>query len=109
MTESAEPIVSETRTAVTKLTQDVDSFKATVSETYTEKSNFNEFRQKAENDLTANSTAIEQRYTEIKAVEQQVLGVDGKVTDVQKRSRRRRAISVPARWQRMNPGIPSTA
>lgn len=85
MTESAEPVVSATRTAVTKLTQDVDSFKATVSETYTEKSNFNEFRQKAENDLTANSTAIEQRYTEIKAVEQQVLGVDGKVTDVQKK------------------------
>lgn len=85
MTESAEPIVSETRTAVTKLTQDVDSFKATVSETYTEKSNFKEFRQKTESDLTANSTAIEQRYTEIKAVEQQVLGVDGKVTDVQKK------------------------
>lgn len=85
MTESAEPIVSETRTAVTKLTQDVDSFKATVSETYTEKSNFNEFRQKTESDLTANSTAIEQRYTEIKAVEQQVIGVDGKVTDVQKK------------------------
>ena len=85
MTESAEPIVSETRTAVTKLTQEVDSFKATVSETYTEKSNFNEFRQKTESDLTANSTAIEQRYTEIKAVEQQVLGVDGKVTDVQKK------------------------
>lgn len=85
MTESAEPIVSETRTAVTKLTQDVDSFKATVSETYTEKSNFNEFRQKTESDLTANSTAIELRYTEIKAVEQQVLGVDGKVTDVQKK------------------------
>lgn len=85
MTESAEPIVSETRTAVTKLTQDVDSFKATVSETYTEKSNFNEFRQKTESDLTANSTAIEQRYTEIKTVEQQVLGVDGKVTDVQKK------------------------
>lgn len=85
MTESAEPIVSETRTAVTKLTQDVDSFKATVSETYTEKSNFNEFRQKTESDLTANSTAIEQRYTEIKAVEKQVLGVDGKVTDVQKK------------------------
>lgn len=85
MTESAEPIVSETRTAVTKLTQDVDSFKAAVSETYTEKSNFNEFRQKTESDLTANSTAIEQRYTEIKAVEQQVLGVDGKVTDVQKK------------------------
>lgn len=85
MTESAEPIVSETRTAVTKLTQDVDSFKATVSETYTEKSNFNEFQQKTESDLTANSTAIEQRYTEIKTVEQQVLGVDGKVTDVQKK------------------------
>lgn len=85
MTESAEPIVSETRTAVTKLTQDVDSFKATVAETYTEKSNFNEFRQKTESDLTANSTAIEQRYTEIKTVEQQVLGVDGKVTDVQKK------------------------
>ena len=85
MTESAEPIVSETRKAVTKLTQDVDSFKATVSETYTEKSNFNEFRQKTESDLTANSTAIEQRYTEIKTVEQQVLGVDGKVTDVQKK------------------------
>ena len=85
MTESAEPVVSATRTAVTKLTQDVDSFKATVSETYTEKSNFNEFRQKTESDLTANSTAIEQRYTEIKAVEQQVLGVDGKVTDVQKK------------------------
>ena len=84
MTESAEPIVSETRTAVTKLTQDVDSFKATVSETYTEKSNFNAFMQKTESDLTANSTAIEQRYTEIKTVEQQVLGVDGKVTDVQK-------------------------
>lgn len=84
MTESAEPIVSETRTAVTKLTQDVDRFKATVSETYTEKSNFNEFKQKTESDLTANSTAIEQRYTEIKTVEQQVLGVDGKVTDVQK-------------------------
>ena len=84
MTESAEPIVSETRTAVTKLTQDVDSFKATVSETYTEKSNFDVFRQKTESDLTANSTAIEQRYTEIKTVEQQVLGVDGKVTDVQK-------------------------
>lgn len=85
MTESAEPIVRETRKAVTKLTQDVDSFKATVSETYTEKSNFNEFKQKTESDLTANSTAIEQRYTEIKAVEQQVLGVDGKVTDVQKK------------------------
>ena len=85
MTESAEPVVSATRTAVTKLTQDVDSFKATVSETYTEKSNFNEFKQKTESDLTANSTAIEQRYTEIKAVEQQVLGVDGKVTDVQKK------------------------
>lgn len=85
MTESAEPIVSATRKAVTKLTQDVDSFKATVSETYTEKSNFNEFKQKTESDLTANSTAIEQRYTEIKAVEQQVLGVDGKVTDVQKK------------------------
>lgn len=85
MTESAEPIVSETRTAVTKLTQDVDSFKATVSETYTEKSNFNEFRQKTESDLTANSTAIEQRYTEIKSVEQQVIGVDGKVMDVQKK------------------------
>lgn len=85
MTESAEPIVSETRTAVTKLTQDVDRFKATVSETYTEKSNFNEFRQKTESDLTANSTAIEQRYTEIKTVEQKVLGVDGKVTDVQKK------------------------
>ncbi len=85
MTESAEPIVSETRTAVTKLTQDVDSFKATVSETYTEKSNFNAFRQKTESDLTANSTAIEQRYAEIKTVEQQVLGVDGKVTDVQKK------------------------
>lgn len=85
MTESAEPIVSETRTAVTKLTQDVDSFKATVSETYIEKSNFNEFKQKTESDLTANSTAIEQRYTEIKTVEQQVLGVDGKVTDVQKK------------------------
>lgn len=84
MTESAEPIVSKTRTAVTKLTQDVDSFKATVSETYTEKSNFDVFRQKTESDLTANSTAIEQRYTEIKTVEQQVLGVDGKVTDVQK-------------------------
>lgn len=85
MTESAEPIVSETRTAVTKLTQDVDRFKATVAETYTEKSNFNEFRQKTESDLTANSTAIEQRYTEIKTVEQKVLGVDGKVTDVQKK------------------------
>lgn len=85
MTESAEPIVSATRKAVTKLTQDVDSFKATVSETYTEKSNFNEFRQKTESDLTANSTAIEQRYTEIKSVEQQVIGVDGKVTDVQKK------------------------
>lgn len=85
MTESAEPVVSATRTAVTKLTQDVDSFKATVSETYTEKSNFKEFKQKTESDLTANSTAIEQRYTEIKAVEQQVLGVDGKVTDVQKK------------------------
>ena len=85
MTESAEPIVSETRTAVTKLTQNLDSFKATVSETYTEKSNFNEFKQKTESDLTANSTAIEQRYTEIKTVEQQVLGVDGKVTDVQKK------------------------
>lgn len=85
MTESAEPIVSETRTAVTKLTQDVDSFKATVSETYTEKSNFNEFKQKTESDLTANSAAIEQRYSEIKTVEQQVLGVDGKVTDVQKK------------------------
>lgn len=85
MTESAEPIVSETRTAVTKLAQDVDSFKATVSETYTEKSNFDEFRQKTESDLTANSTAIEQRYTEIKTVEQQVIGVDGKVTDVQKK------------------------
>lgn len=85
MTESAEPIVSETRKAVTRLTQDVDSFKATVAETYTEKSNFNEFRQKTESDLTANSTAIEQRYTEIKSVEQQVIGVDGKVTDVQKK------------------------
>lgn len=85
MTESAEPIVSETRTAVTKLTQDVDRFKATVAETYTEKSNFNEFRQKTESDLTANSTAIEQRYTEIKTVEQKVLGVDGKVTDLQKK------------------------
>ena len=84
MTESAEPIVSETRTAVTKLTQDVNRFEATVSETYIEKSDFNEFTQKTESDLTANSKAIELRYTEIKAVEQQVLGVDGKVTDVQK-------------------------
>ena len=85
MTESAEPIVSETRTAVTNLTQNLDSFKATVSEIYAEKSNFNEFKQKTESDLTANSTAIEQRYTEIKTVEQQVIGVDGKVTDVQKK------------------------
>lgn len=84
MTESAEPIVSETRTAVTKLTQDVNRFEATVSETYTEKSDFNDFKQKTESDLTANSTAIEQRYSEIKDVEQKVLGVDGKVTDVQK-------------------------
>lgn len=84
MTESAEPIVSETRTAVTKLTQDVNRFEATVSETYIEKSDFNDFKQKTESDLTANSTAIEQRYSEIKDVEQKVLGVDGKVTDVQK-------------------------
>nr|DAJ09699.1 MAG TPA: endopeptidase tail [Caudoviricetes sp.] len=84
MTESAEPIVSETRTAVTKLTQDVNRFEAKVSETYIEKSDFNEFKQQTESDLTANSTAIEQRYSEIKDVEQKVLGVDGKVTDVQK-------------------------
>lgn len=84
MTESAEPIVSETRTAVTKLTQDVNRFEATVSETYIEKSDFNDFKQKTESDLTANSTAIEQRYSEIKDVEQKALGVDGKVTDVQK-------------------------
>lgn len=84
MTESAEPIVSETRTAVTKLTQDVNRFEATVSETYIEKSDFNEFKQQTESDITANSTAIEQRYSEIKDVEQIVLGVDGKVTDVQK-------------------------
>lgn len=84
MTESAEPIVSETRTAVTKLTQDVNRFEATVSETYIEKSDFNDFKQQTESDLTANSTAIEQRYSEIKDVEQKVLGVDGKVTDVQK-------------------------
>lgn len=84
MTESAEPIVSETRTAVTKLTQDVNRFEATVSETYIEKSDFNEFKQQTESDITANSTAIEQRYSEIKDVEQKVLGVDGKVTDVQK-------------------------
>lgn len=84
MTESAEPIVSETRTAVTKLTQDVNRFEATVSETYIEKSDFNDFKQQTESDLTANSTAIEQRYSEIKDVEQKVIGVDGKVTDVQK-------------------------
>lgn len=84
MTESAEPIVSETRTAVTKLTQDVNRFEATVSETYIEKSDFNDFKQQTESDLTANSNAIELRYTEIKDVEQKVLGVDGKVTDVQK-------------------------
>ena len=84
MTESAEPIVSETRTAVTKLTQDVNRFEATVSETYIEKSDFNDFKQQTESGLTANSTAIEQRYSEIKDVEQKVLGVDGKVTDVQK-------------------------
>lgn len=84
MAESAEPIVSETRTAVTKLTQDVNRFEATVSETYIEKSDFNDFKQQTESDLNANSTAIEQRYSEIKDVEQKVLGVDGKVTDVQK-------------------------
>lgn len=84
MTESAEPIVSETRTAVTKLTQDVNRFEAKVSETYIEKSDFNEFKQQTESDLTVNSRAIEQRYSEIKDVEQKVLGVDGKVTDVQK-------------------------
>lgn len=84
MAESAEPIVSETRTAVTKLTQDVNRFEATVSETYIEKSDFNDFKQQTESDINANSTAIEQRYSEIKDVEQKVLGVDGKVTDVQK-------------------------
>lgn len=84
MVESAEPIVSETRTAVTKLTQDVNRFEATVSETYIEKSGFNDFKQQTESDINANSTAIEQRYSEIKDVEQKVLGVDGKVTDVQK-------------------------
>lgn len=84
MTESAEPIVSETRTAVTKLTQDVNRFEATVSETYIEKSDFNDFKQQTESDLTVNSKAIEQRYSEIKDVEQKVIGVDGKVTDVQK-------------------------
>lgn len=82
MTESAKPLVTETRTAVTELSQEVDKFKLDVSETYTEKSEFNTFKQSTEGSIEVNSQAITQQYSEIKSVEETVKSVDGQVKDV---------------------------
>lgn len=82
MTESAKPLITETRTAVTELSQEVDKFKVDVAETYTEKSEFNTFRQSTEANIEVNSQAITQQYSEIKAVKENVKGIDGQVKDV---------------------------
>lgn len=82
MTESAKPLITETRTAVTELSQEVDKFKLDVAETYTEKSEFNTFRQSTEANIEVNSEAITQQYAEIKSVEETVKGIDGQVKDV---------------------------
>lgn len=82
MTESAKPLVTETRTAVTELSQEVDKFKLDVAETYTEKSDFNTFKQSTEGNIEVNSQAITQQYTEIKSVEETVKSIDGQVKDV---------------------------
>lgn len=82
MTESAKPLITETRTAVTELSQEVDKFKLDVAETYTEKSEFNTFRQSTEANIEVNSQAITQQYSEIKSVEETVKGIDGQVKDV---------------------------
>lgn len=82
MTESAKPLVTETRTAVTELSQEVDKFKLDVAETYTEKSEFNTFKQSTEGNIEVNSQAITQQYTEIKSVEETVKNIDGQVKDV---------------------------
>ena len=82
MTESAKPLITETRTAVTELSQEVDKFKLDVAKTYTEKSEFNTFRQSTEANIEVNSEAITQQYAEIKSVEETVKGIDGQVKDV---------------------------
>lgn len=82
MTESAKPLITETRTAVTELSQEVDKFKLDVAETYAEKSEFNTFRQSTEANIEVNSQAITQQYSEIKSVEETVKGIDGQVKDV---------------------------
>ena len=82
MTESAKPLITDTRTAVTELSQEVDKFKLDVAETYTEKSEFNTFRQSTEANIEVNSEAITQQYAEIKSVEETVKGIDGQVKDV---------------------------
>lgn len=82
MTESAKPLVTETRTAVTELSQEVDKFKLNVAETYTEKSEFNTFKQSTEGNIEVNSQAITQQYAEIKSVEETVKNIDGQVKDV---------------------------
>ena len=82
MTESSKPLVTETRTAVTKLSREVDKFKLDVAETYTEKSEFNTFKQSTEGSIEVNSQAITQQYSEIKSVEETVKSVDGQVKDV---------------------------
>ena len=82
MTESAKPLVTETRTAVTELSQEVDKFKLDVAETYTEKSEFNTFKQSTEGSIEVNSQAITQQYSEIKSVEETVKSIDGQVKDV---------------------------
>lgn len=82
MTESAKPLITETRTAVTELSQEVDKFKLDVAETYTEKSEFNTFRQSTEANIEVNSESITQQYAEIKSVEETVKGIDGQVKDV---------------------------
>lgn len=82
MTESAKPLVTETRKAVTELSQEVDKFKLDVAETYTEKSEFNTFKQSTEGSIEVNSQAITQQYSEIKSVEETVKSIDGQVKDV---------------------------
>lgn len=82
MTESAKPLVTETSTAVTELSQEVDKFKLDVAETYTEKSEFNTFKQSTEGSIEVNSQAITQQYSEIKSVEETVKSIDGQVKDV---------------------------
>ena len=82
MTESAKPLMTETRTAVTELSQEVDKFKLDVAETYTEKSEFNTFKQSTEGSIEVNSQAITQQYSEIKSVEETVKSIDGQVKDV---------------------------